>query len=82
MFEKGDYVLYVNDVSNGSDRLGLELGKIYMVSKVYEGNFLYIEGMKYVLHPARFRKLKKVADTKIARAICKVYKEEDGYIYV
>ena len=80
MFEVGDYVVCING-NKYSDVTGVIEGCLYVVSKV-NSNTLRVVGIAYTWLNTRFRKVKKVPDTKITRLLCKVYKEEDGYLYI
>ena len=78
-FKVGDLVVCIDN----SIHYMLEVGKLYKIRNV-ERWTVSLEGF----HPHipffidRFRKVKKAPDTKITRLLCKVYKEENGYIYI
>ena len=86
-FKKGDLVLYV--YNKGWPLIkGLKLGEVYTIEEINK-NDRYVKLTNYdsshsykYWSPHRFRKLRKIPSTKIAKLLCKIYKEEDGYLYI
>ena len=83
MFEVGDYVIYDHNSGHLAVSRLLTLDYVYRVIEVDTMyRLLTLEDCRYNITFDYFRKLKKYPDNKLIRLLCKVYKEEDGYIYV
>ena len=76
-FKVGDLVVCID--SNSASYL--ESGLLYKVDRVYITTVGF-HNIRYLWNKSRFKKVKKIQDTKIARLLCPVYKEEDGYLYI
>lgn len=76
-FKEGDKVVYISPTLVTK----YEYDKLYTVDNVI-GHFISTEEKNSILHISRFRKAIKRKDNAIIRKLCKVYKEEDGYIWV